>query len=178
MTDKLKKNIIICGKGGSGKNYLQTILTSKYGYKEVKLATTRPKRSTELGDEYIFKTEETFNSNDYIDVQVYKDWYYGVPDISKLQTSKHVIILTPKNIESISKKYPDLLKSWTIIYIVADEKTIRERLSLRNDEDSVDRRIESDNIDFDSFETHCDFEINTHIITEDFIDKIMKFLNR
>ena len=177
MSEKQKKNIIICGKGGSGKNYFQDILIKKFGYKEIKLATTRPKRPTETGNEYIFLTENAFNANNYIDVQVYRDWYYGVPDISKILSYKNVIILTPKNIKSISKKYPDLLKSWTIIYIRADEQLIRQRLSERHDADSVDRRIEADNIDFDGFEIYCDFEIDTTVINEDYTCKILKLLN-
>lgn len=178
MGEKIKKNIIICGKGGSGKNYFQNILTTKFGYKEIKLATTRPIRPTEDGSEYVFLTEDNFNADDYIDVQIYRDWMYGVPDISKIQGYKNVIILTPKNITSISKKYPNIFENWNIIYITADESTIRERLSLRNDSDSVERRINADNIDFDGFEILCDFEINTNIISDVFTDKVLKLLNR
>jgi len=176
MLEKNKRNIIICGKGGSGKNYLQNILVSDFGYKPLYLSTTRPVRPNERGDEYIFLSEDEFNNMDFADIQVYRDWFYGVPKDVMSPSTKNVIILTPQNIKALSEKNPSFRRMWNIIYITASDDILRDRLEQRCDQDSTSRRMASDNIDFNGFGDVCDFEINTHLINTNFIEKFLKLL--
>jgi len=65
--------------------------------------------------------------------------------------------MTPKGISHID---PVDRKECTIIYLNVDEKIRRKRLEAREmPGDSIDRRMDADNIDFENF-TDFDLEIN------------------
>ena len=65
--------------------------------------------------------------------------------------------MTPKGISHIDSVDR---KECTIIYLNVDEKIRRERLNAREmPGDSIDRRMEADNKDFENF-TDFDIEIN------------------
>ena len=65
--------------------------------------------------------------------------------------------MTPKGISHID---PVDRKECTIIYLNVDEKIRRERLEAREmPGDSIDRRMDADNRDFENF-TDFDLEIN------------------
>ena len=60
MFKHMKDKIIIIGKAASGKDYFQKQLVSN-GWIPLRQYTTRPKRPNEVGDEYLFVTEEEFD---------------------------------------------------------------------------------------------------------------------
>jgi guanylate kinase len=160
------KKIIIVGKSGSGKNYLLNGLIAKNLKYSPKL-TTRPKRINETdGIDYSFTNNDNFENliteNKIHNYQKFiinnEIWYYGF--LNEHFENNNLFILTPLELSKIENR-----EQFTVVFIDADEKTLRKRLLNRNDgNDSIDRRIASDNKDFENF---SDYDVR---ITNSFFD--------
>ena len=169
------KKVIITGKSGSGKNYLLNGLILK-GFEYSPKITTRPKRINEIdGMDYTFIDNDLFEKyidDNKIDIRQKflikeKIWWYGF--LNEDFISNNLFILTPFELKSLKNR-----NDYIIVFIDTDEKTLRKRLLSRNDDsDSVDRRMLSDNKDFENFE---DYDIH---ITESFfkIDDVFAKIN-
>jgi guanylate kinase len=154
MTNKTEK-LIITGPSGSGKDFLLRGLLKKELRYYPKF-TTRPKRLLETeGIEYNFidnKTFELLNSEGQI--KVYQSfligedtWYYGVT--KQNFDENQLFIMTPFEINQLSE---DDLKSCFVVYLDIDMEIRRKRISKRNDNnDSIERRLEADEIDFKNY---------------------------
>ena len=157
----MEKKIIILGKAASGKDFLQGQLVSN-GWVPLRQYTTRPKRPTEVGDEYHFISEEEFDSisKKLCSIQNFNGWRYGYDMDEALMSD--VMIFSPANffnliMDSISdRRCGELLYHSTIVYLDIDEDTRRERLSIRymggREDDSLDRRLQADAEDFKPFD--------------------------
>ena len=158
----MEEKIIILGKAASGKDYLQKQLVSN-GLKPLRQYTTRPKRPTEIGDEYHFVSDEEFDSirHKLMSVQIFNGWKYGF-DIDEALESD-VMIFSPSNFSDIvldmrkDVRCLEIIIDSNIVYIDIDENTRRERLSKRyiggNEDDSIERRLNADANDFESFDS-------------------------
>jgi guanylate kinase len=159
MSEKQEK-IIILGKSGSGKDYLRRELTN-FGLKYVPKFTTRPKRTNEIdGEDYDFidhnlysllhqqgkiKTSECFVINGV-------NWYYGIT--KENWDNNQVFIMTTEELKQISME--DRNKCF-VVYLNIDKEIRTQRLSERRDyNDSIIRRVESDEKDFNEF---CDYDL-------------------
>ena len=157
----MKKKLIIIGKAASGKDFLQKQLVSN-GWIPLRQYTTRPKRPTEVGDEYHFVSEEEFDSISHklCSVQNFNGWSYGYDMDEALMSD--VMIFSPANffnliMDNISdRRCGDLLYNSIIVYLDIDEDTRRERLSIRykggREDDSLERRLQADAEDFKPFD--------------------------
>lgn len=149
------EKIVIVGKSGSGKDYLLSRLKD-VGYKSAVKITTRPKREGEIdGINYHFIKNEEFtnrlNSDDIIINQKFNIegdiWQYGYDRISF--TSSNVFILTPNEVLQMSKEDRE---QCCIIYLDIDRDIRMDRIVERNDNnDTLDRRLKTDDIDFQNF---------------------------
>ena len=158
----MESKIIIIGKAASGKDFLQKQLVLK-GWKPLRQYTTRPKRPTEVGDEYHFVSEEEFDSirHKLMSVQIFNGWKYGF-DIDEALESD-VMIFSPANFSDIvlgmekDAKCLEIIIDSNIVYIDIDENTRRERLSKRyiggSEDDSLERRLKADTKDFEFFDS-------------------------
>lgn len=176
--------IIILGKTASGKSRIVDEL-AKQGYKKIVTTTTRPARKGEIdGVDYNFISEEEFkeliNTRYFAEWKKYDTaegvWYYGSPldEISR-SDNKSIVILTPDGYRDIK----DELDDHVAIYIYANNKTIRSRLSNRGDKkEEADRRIKQDNKDFKDAEFLADriFYNNKDKDIGDLVDEICKYL--
>ena len=166
---------IFVGKAASGKDWCQNLMIDK-GFKPLKQFTTRPKRPNETGDEYHFVSkkmiEKMRDENKFVSLKKFKGWWYGLT-LDELEKSD-VGILSVGNINDLNNWYPDLLKFTTIIYLDIPMEIRRKRLKTRysggNQDDSVERRIEADEKDFENF--NC-FDIR-------FVhgDDVIRFINK
>jgi guanylate kinase len=160
MNDEARKNvehkrIILCGKAASGKDHMRKKLEEQ-GFKYAVSYTTRPKRDSEVhGIDYYFLTENEFKSmiehDSFYEHISFNEWHYGTSNEQFF--SDDVFIMTPSGISKLS---PEDRKKSFIIYFDIDENVRRERLSLRSDADTVERRLEADTKDFENF---TDFDI-------------------
>lgn len=157
----MKRKIIIIGKAASGKDYFQKCLIEE-GWIPLRQYTTRPKRPTEVGDEYHFVTEEEFDdiSHNLISVQNFNGWKYGF-DISEMVLSD-VMIFSPANLFDMKKssdiRIQQFMRDSVVIYLDISEEVRRERLSVRyvggNEDDSLERRLWADANDFEFFDNN------------------------
>ena len=151
------------GKTCSGKNAIVSELV-KRGWTQIITYTSRPKRRGEKnGREYWYISEEDFSnkikSGYFAEWKSYdvngKIWYYGSPIEEIIEASidnkNNVIILTPKGVEDVMT----ILKAYVsdvhvnIVYLYANHNTILKRLKSRRDKnDSIERRMKADDIDF------------------------------
>ena len=160
----MKTKIIIIGKAASGKDFFQKQLVSN-GWIPLRQYTTRPKRPTEIGDEYHFVTEEEFDSisDNLMSVQCFNGWKYGY-DMNEVYESE-VMIFSPANFFSMQSLWDVRNRDCIIIYLDIDEETRRERLSVRyvggNEDDSLERRLQADREDFKFFD-NIDWDNNPY----------------
>ena len=145
------KRTILVGKAASGKDYLRKRFESR-GFKYAVTYTTRPPREGEVnGKDYFFISEDEskrlIESGFFYEYVIFNGWVYGT-SISQFYTSD-LFIMTPAGISKI--KPEDRLNSF-IIYVDIDIQTRYDRLLNRDmPGDSVQRRIEADELDFSIF---------------------------
>ena len=154
----MKKRIILVGPAGSGKDFLRKKLEAK-GYKYGVSYTTRPPRIGEVdGKDYHFVSEDRFKemvqNDEFHEYVAFNNWFYGTSKTQWFETDD-VFIMTPTGISKLSEA--DIASSF-IIYIDIPIDIRRERLALRSDADTVDRRIDADERDFATF-TQFDIRI-------------------
>jgi guanylate kinase len=145
------KRTILVGKAASGKDYLRKRFESR-GFKYAVTYTTRPPREGEVnGKDYFFISEDEskrlIESGFFYEYVIFNGWVYGT-SVSQFYTSD-LFIMTPAGISKI--KPEDRLNSF-IIYVDIDIQTRYDRLLNRDmPGDSVQRRIEADELDFSIF---------------------------
>ena len=179
MTEKRYKYLIV-GPGGSGKDWLQDRFIEK-GYKPLVQYTTRPMRPTENGTEYHFISQKLMGKMilemKFLSVKNFKTWWYGF--VKKDFEECDVAVVSVSNINELKYNYPNLLDFCKIIYLDIPKEIRIKRLSNRynggNIDDTVERRIRADEIDFEDF--NC-YTISLHSEKEvtDFINTIQDLL--
>jgi guanylate kinase len=158
-----KEKLILLGKSGSGKDFLMRKLVEKKLRGCLKM-TTRPQRKHEIQwVTYEFVADWTFkekiDNDEFLVYQTFevtpegKDpetWYYG---ITKEEFEKsQVFIMTPGEFENIT---PEVRKGCFVVYLDIDRDTRESRILGRQDKnDSVTRRLDSDEIDFQNFKDY------------------------
>ena len=157
------KKIIICGPGGSGKDFLAKALVQNLSLKKDVSYTSRPPRGGEItGVDYNFVSidefEKMIDNNEFFEYDCFipeKKWYYGATK-NGFEVS-NIFIKTVKGIQQIPEH---LRKDCYVIYLNPDAKIRKERLSERvGMQDGVARRIYADAIDFEDFVDY-DLQIN------------------
>jgi len=154
--------IIICGKSGSGKDFLRKRM-STLGFNYAKPYTTRPKREQENQDDYQYIDKESFlklvEQNFFFDFNAYNGWFYGLSHDD--WQNCNLFVMTPKSINGLAKEE---INKILIIYLDIEESVRRKRIENRSDSsDSIERRINADNLDFFNFSSY-----NLHIKNLDF----------
>ncbi len=157
------KRIILVGKAASGKDNLRKRFESR-GFKYAVSYTTRPPREGEIdGKDYIFLTDEEakvlIESGFFYEYVIFNGWVYGT-SVTQFHTDD-LFIMTPAGISHI--KPEDRVSSFIIyidIYLFIRKKRLADRMMPG---DSMDRRIEADELDFMGFN---DYDLR--ITNEDF----------
>lgn len=156
--------IFIAGKTCSGKTRIVSELCKKFGYKKIVTYTTRPIRNKEVdGIDYHFISEEEFEKKIeegfFSEYKVYDAEFgrchYGVATEDVVNAGpKDLLIVTPAGYKDITENYSVQHK---LLYIYANNSTIKKRLKDRGDDDNeAERRVKTDNDDFKGFETVAD----------------------
>ncbi|MDD3122984.1 MAG: hypothetical protein PHC62_05620 [Candidatus Izemoplasmatales bacterium] len=142
--------LILLGPSASGKTESAKIMINRYPISRVVTCTTRPKRINEIeGFDYHFLTEIEFseleNNNYFAETAEYNDFHYGTP-LNEINDDK-LIILEPQGLQSFLKLK---MNSIVAIYLNTKESCRVQRMRERKDlEKDIEKRIESDRIDFD-----------------------------
>jgi guanylate kinase len=162
------ETLLILGKSGSGKDYLTRKLV-QLGLKPCIKWTTRPMRKFEKqGITYNFvdenKFKESINNGDFLAYQIFnvtpegrdpETWYYGITN-EEFKNSQ-VMIITPEELKSIT---PEVRKGCFVVYLDIERDIRKMRISGRGDKnDSVERRLDADEIDFADFSKNGDYDL-------------------
>jgi len=166
------EKIIIVGASGSGKDYLLKGLIAKGESYEPKI-TTRPIREGELnGVDYNFLNEKEFSlmyEKNLIKVHQSfniknQKWYYAISNENFKKNN--LFIMTPYEVSLLSAEER---KGCFVVFLDIPEEIRRKRISERNDNnDSIERRIFADRIDFRYFKDYdmkiCDSEFDINLV--------------
>jgi guanylate kinase len=148
----MKNNrIIIVGKGASGKDYLRKKFESRGFTFEPSYTTRPPREGEENGKDYFFISDEEgkqmIDDGMFYEYIYFNGWLYGTS--VKQFMSGNLFIMTPTGILQIK---PEDRKQSFIIYTDIDIQKRYDRLLNREmPGDTVQRRIEADELDFLSF---------------------------
>jgi guanylate kinase len=158
-----KEKCLVVGKSGSGKDFLLRNLINKGLIGCLKM-TTRPQRKHEKqGVTYNFVEESFFKQkiekSEFLCYQTFyvtpegrepETWYYG---ITKEEFERaQVFIMTPVELLSIDTQ---IRKKCFVVYLDIDRDIRENRILGRKDKnDSVKRRLDSDEEDFKGFKDY------------------------
>ena len=152
------KRIILVGRAASGKDHLRKTLEAR-GFKYAVSYTTRPPREGEVdGKDYFFLTKEEatrmIERGEFYEWVEFNGWIYGTSNDQFYNDD--VFIMTPTGISHISEEGR---KNSFVIFLDISEEIRRERMLSRHmPGDSVERRLEADRKDFETF-TNYDIKI-------------------
>lgn len=143
------KKIFITGLGGSGKDHLKRKFLDK-GFTSSIFHTTRPIRKNETdGIDYYYISNDEFiekiNNNFFIEYTQYENgWFYGIShdEFEK----KDIFIISPQSFLKWDEK---IKKNVFKILLNIGIDVRRERLEKRGDSDIAERRLISDQKDFE-----------------------------
>ena len=177
--------IILMGKSGSGKNYIESKLV-EMGYNRVISTTSRPMRKGEKECiDYKYVTKDTFlkmiDNDELIEYRTYNTlvdgipdvWYYGLTKQSFDDDKKYVLILdvngTNEFIKCVGRD------KCSVTYIECDDEVREERAVARGGFNRVEweRRLKTDAEDF-SFDKLLPIVDNFIINTNNHIDNIIE----
>lgn len=149
-----KSRIILVGRGASGKDHMRKTL-EKRGYRYAVSYTTRPPRAGEInGKDYFFiqppDAQDMIDRGEFYEWVAFNNWIYGTT--VKQFYNDDVFIMTPVGLSHLSEE--DRQSSF-VIFLDIDQETRKKRMLDRNmPGDSVDRRIEADDLDFNDFKNY------------------------
>ena len=152
------KRVVLVGKAASGKDHCRKLLEDQ-GFTYQISYTTRPPRTGEVnGKDYYFVSEEEFmwmiREDEFYEWVPFNGWYYGTSR-KQMESENSVFIMTPSGLSHMSKE--DRTDSF-VVYFNMPIDVRKQRLALRSDADTVDRRIEADERDFSQF-TNFDYMV-------------------
>lgn len=149
--------VVLAGKAAGGKDYMRKVLQDR-GFKYGVSYTTRPPREGEIeGEDYHFLTRDEFlklaEMNFWYEYVEFNGWFYGTSN-KQFHETCNLFIMTPHGISLIREE--DRLNT-TIFYVDIPRAIRVGRLGERDmPGDSISRRIEADEKDFETF---TDFDI-------------------
>lgn len=143
---KDKYIVLIVGESGSGKSTICDELTKRYGLKQVKSYTTRPRRN-EDEDGHTFISDEEFNKLKNICAYTYFDNHHYCATREQVDNSD-LYIIDPYGIRYFMEKYNGR-KIPMVVYIHADTRIRRKRMEKRGDTTyKIRQRMASDELSF------------------------------
>ncbi len=183
---------ILCGKSGSGKDYISKRMISDYDYIPIVSWTSRPIRENETeGVEYHFCSRREFEymieKDKLIEYRTYNTlyngfedvWFYGLVKEEFDKNKNYIVILDLKG----AKSFMDYVgkDNCTIFYIDCSDKTRTDRANKRGsfDETEWNRRLKADEKDFafDKMKGIIDFIIDNENTSIEIITKTIDELS-
>jgi guanylate kinase len=169
------KRIILVGKAAAGKDHLRKVLES-LGFVYAVSYTTRPPRDGEIdGKDYIFLSEDEaermVDAAEFYEYVYFNGWLYGTSN--QQFYSDDIFIMTPKGLSHVSDE--DRKESFVIFLDIDDETRHQRLLSREMPGDSIQRRMEADSKDFDSYKDF-DMRIYNPDFTVEDVQKALEFM--
>jgi guanylate kinase len=150
-SQSMHKRIILVARAASGKDFLREKFIER-GFKQSISMTTRPPRPGEVhGKDYYFINNELaqrmIDHGDFYEYVYFNNWLYGT---TKDQfNTDDIFIMTPAGLSHVK---PEDRKQSLVIYLDIPWEVRKERLEKRAmPGDTVQRRLEADDLDFKNF---------------------------
>lgn len=176
MIEKNFRRIILVGKGASGKDHARETLTNLLGFKYGISYTTRPPRENEVdGKDYFFLSQEQFqtkiDNDEWFEYVPFNGWLYGTTN-DQFYGDCSLFIMTPTGLSHLTEK--DRSKSFVIYFDISEGIRRTRMLQRKGNADSVERRLEADELDFANFNDFDYCVTNPFYTEENLIDVIRK----
>jgi guanylate kinase len=176
---------VISGFSGSGKDSVMHELVQKFGYAQMRVYTTRPRRDGE-GETYVFVNEDEFKElihneklieyRSYCTINQGKNtiWYYGTS--KDIIGDKPIVVLDLQGLKTLKELYPGQVTS-VFIHVHDDIRLQRAQSRGSFDEKEWARRLKDDYEKFntDDINKLCDLVVENNNL-DDTVHKIMSFL--
>lgn len=143
------KNIyLLVGPSGSGKSSVAKWLTYKHGLYEVDSYTDRkPRFYGEKGHRFVDSSFFVDHWEELCAYTVFNGFQYGVLD-QDIETAE-VYVIDPPGLQYLKAHYHGKRKM-RVIYLTAEEETLRDRMSQRSDSpEMIEQRVINDRYFFD-----------------------------
>ena len=165
---KDKYIVLIVGESGSGKSTICDELTKRFGLKQVKSYTTRPRRS-EDEDGHTFISDEEFNKLEGICAYTYFDGHHYCATKEQIDNSD-LYIIDPYGVEYFMKTYNGR-KIPMVVYIHANKRVRRKRMARRGDKEyKIRQRIAHDELAFANVDEYAMYRYSN--VEEGDVEKI------
>ena len=175
--------IVLFGKTCSGKTTVAEALEGK-GIEKVVTVTTRKKRPGEvMGRDYIFITQELFDSMENRGEFAETAHYVMAGNIpvsygslrKDYENGDKVIVLSPSGLKTVREAGIDVFA----VYVHLDNETIKQRLISRGDDPAeAKRRLKADDADFCDAEKLADLVIDGSTDPSENAEIILRSLSR
>ena len=170
------KRIILVGKGASGKDHARQFLSDCMGFKYGVSYTTRPPRENETdGQDYNFLSKEQFqemvDNDKWFEYVPFNGWYYGTTK-DQFYGDCSLFIMTPTGLSHLSEE--DRSESFVIYFDISEGIRRTRMLQRKGNADSVERRLEADEVDFANFNNYNYCVTNPFYTEEDMSEIIRK----
>lgn len=179
----MKNLILVVGRSGSGKDTLVRHAQEYFKAASIPSYTDRPMRPTETqGVEHTFVSKEEFDElmkrdDIFAYTQIGETGYRyctTVEMLNKLKSNTLFYIIDPKGYWYCKKFKPQF--NMFVVYVSADERIRMDRANRRNgDEEAWRKRNEDENLQFESFEQHLDWD--KIVYNNGDLDQAFKFFN-
>lgn len=178
-----KTRLILVGKSASGKDYARKICEEVLGIKyEISYTTRPPRKDEQHGVDYYFISALEFKrmiKEDMLyEYVIFNDWYYGTSK-KQFYNKERLFIMSPAGLSHLSEQ--DRAESLVIYFDMPDDIRRYRMYKRKVNADSVERRIEADNVDFAEF-TNYDVKITNpnfkNFNIYDIVSQYMDFSNR
>lgn len=169
-----KKIFVLCGPGGVGKSKVARAVAKGTGLKFVTAYTTRERRKEETNSDYIFVNKDEFldfvAKNEMAEYSLFCGDYYGRKRADFENALKEngacLTIIDPFSIKNIKNLDFFVDKKVVIIFVDADDKTLKERLITRQEKKEIlDRKFKNANKEREN-KQFCDFVVQNNDFDE------------
>lgn len=165
------RRIILVGKAASGKDYMRDFLTEEGLVPDISVTTRPMRKGEEDGKTYHFVSDKVFDTmeheNEFYECIRFAGKGYGT--LLDSWKKSDVFIMTPSGVNQIQER-----SECFIVYFDISMDVRRDRLQKRSDWDTVDRRIEADEKDFEGFEDYDYLVEDPKFDPSDIYSKILK----
>ena len=176
--------VIISGVSGTGKTTLiNEVLNNNNNFEYPRCVTTRPKRTTDRDDRYIFTSLTDFKnyilSDELLEYQLYKNNYYGTLKESYYQIQNNnktaITDMGYEGIISLKSKIDNVIN----ILIDTDLNLVADRMIQRGESiEIVKKRLENIKKEYDALLSISDYVINNNCSINNTLQEFTKVVKK
>lgn len=172
----MSKIFVFLGKAAAGKSELSKDIARDLNFNEIVSCTSRPPRPGEVnGKDYHFIGYDDFKPEDFVEINEFRGWRYGVKKDSIEEGKTYVVVLEPKGYRKFKETFGDKVVG---IYIMAPRENRWVRyISRDGNYDEAFRRFIADDEDFSEFHYEAEYTIVNNKEYKDLVCKAIDIVS-